>query len=103
MSQLEVPGPLLGLLEDAEFGAVTFSLSPGDKILFYTDGIIEERGEDSEMFGVEYLEEVFEKAVVEKIDPVIDYLILELNSYINKNTYDDDITLLLYEFDEPEV
>ncbi len=98
---IEVPGPLLGLLEETEYGTKTYQLSPGDKILFYTDGIIEERGADSVMFGTEHLEEAFEKAIVEKISPAIEYLIIELNRYIDKNTYDDDITLLLYEFNQP--
>ncbi len=96
-----VPGPLLGLLEDAEYGTETYNLTPGDKILFYTDGIIEERCDDAEMFGIERLEKAAERAVVENISPVVDYLIVELNRFINKNTYEDDITLLLYEFNEP--
>jgi len=99
--EIEVPGPLLGLLEEAEYGTETYKLNTGDKILFYTDGIIEERGSDSEMYGTERLEGIFEQAIVEKINPVIDYLIVDLNRYINKDNYEDDITILLYEFNEP--
>jgi len=98
---IEVPGPLLGLLEDAEYGKETYKLAPGDKILFYTDGIIEERNSESVMFGTEHLEEVFEHTIVEMITPAIDYLIVELNRYTSKDTYEDDITILLYEFNEP--
>lgn len=98
---IEVPGPLLGLLEEAEYGTETYKLSYGDKILFYTDGIIEERGVNSDMFDLERLEEAVELAITEKINPVIDYLIIKLNRFTEKNTYDDDITLLLYEFNEP--
>jgi len=100
---IEVPGPLLGLLESAEYGTETYDLTPGDKILFFTDGIIEERGGDSEMFGIGRLENIFEYAIVENIQPLIDYLIVELNRYILKNTYEDDITILLYEFNEPVI
>jgi serine phosphatase RsbU (regulator of sigma subunit) len=100
---IEVPGPLLGLLEDAEYGTKTYSVNPGDKILFYTDGIIEERGPDSEMFGIERLEEIFKYAITENKNPVIDHLVIELIKYIDKDTYEDDITLLLYEFNEPDV
>jgi serine phosphatase RsbU (regulator of sigma subunit) len=100
---IDVPGPLLGLLENAEYGTETYKISPGDKILFYTDGIIEERFDDDEMFGIERLEKSAERAIVENISPVVDYLIVELNRFINKNVYEDDITLLLYEFNEPVV
>ena len=100
---IEVPGPLLGLMEAAEYGTETYKLAPGDKILFYTDGIIEERGEGTEMFGVERLVKSFKTAMAENINSVIDYLIVELNRYIGSDTYYDDITLLLYEFNEPEL
>ncbi len=100
---INVPGPLLGMFEGAEYGTVTYKLSPGDKILFFTDGIIEERIDGSKMFGVERLEEVFERAVMENITPLIDYIIVNLNRIIDKDTYDDDITLLLYEFANTEV
>ena len=98
---IEVPGPLLGLLEEAEFGVETYILSPGDKILFFTDGIIEEKNSDSIMFGVDQLKKYFREAISKKTDPIIDHLIVELNSFTQKDTYDDDITILLYEFDEP--
>lgn len=100
---IDIPGPLLGMFEGAEYGTVTYELSPGDKILFYTDGIIEERIDGSKMFGIERLEEVFERSITEKIAPVINYIIVNLNRFIDKDSYDDDITLLLYEFDKPAV
>ncbi|HPS85549.1 MAG TPA: SpoIIE family protein phosphatase [Spirochaetota bacterium] len=98
---IDVPGPLLGLLQEAEFGTETYKLNPGDKILFYTDGIIEERDERSQMFGIERLEEMFRNAIAEKSINLIDHIIVELNSHVNKDTYEDDITLLLYEFNQP--
>jgi CRP-like cAMP-binding protein len=98
---IEVPGPLLGLVKDAVYGTVTFRINPGDKILFYTDGIIEERNEDDEMFGIERLKKCFMESIAGGIDPVTDYLMTELAMFVRKDTYEDDITLLLYEFNEP--
>ncbi len=93
-----VNGSLLGLFEDAEYGVETFTINPGDKILFYTDGIIEGRNDGTEMFGVQRLEECMEKAITGNIEPLVDHLISAINSYTEKDSYDDDITLLLYEF-----
>jgi len=98
---IEIPGPLLGFFDEAEYSTQTYKLNPGDKILFYTDGIIEERDECLTMFGSTRLEDAFRHAIINKTVPVIDYLIFELNRFINKETYDDDITILLYEFDKP--
>lgn len=96
--RFEVAGPLLGLMEDAEYGTVTFQIMPGDKILFYTDGIIEARNEEEEMFGIRRLKECFRSAITEGIEPVTDFLIGELGNFVRKDTYEDDITLLIYEF-----
>jgi CRP-like cAMP-binding protein len=54
---MEIKGQLLGFSENAEYSTVTYELNKGDKILFYTDGIIEGKGEDSEMFGDDQLQQ----------------------------------------------
>lgn len=100
---IEVPGPLLGLLAEAEYGTETYKFNPGDKILFYTDGIIEERGEGTEMFGTDRLENIFKKAIAENNTSIIDSFIVELNRFIGGDNYYDDITILLYEFNEPKL
>ena len=100
---IEVPGPLLGLVNDTFYGTVTFNIEPGDKILFYTDGIMEERNTNGVMFGIERLKECFRKTITEGIDSVTDYLITEFRSFVQKDTYEDDITLLFYEFNDSSV
>ena len=39
-------GPLLGVVPDADFPAVTASLEPGDALLVYSDGVVEQRDVD---------------------------------------------------------
>ncbi|MFE9933105.1 SpoIIE family protein phosphatase [Streptomyces sp. NPDC005533] len=46
-SFLEQPrGNLLGATSDASYGHAVLDLMPGDRLLFYTDGLVEEPGED---------------------------------------------------------
>ncbi|KAB2345521.1 PP2C family protein-serine/threonine phosphatase [Actinomadura rudentiformis] len=41
-------GPMLGVLEEAEFPLTVTALEPGDIVLFYTDGILDRQGRDRE-------------------------------------------------------
>ena len=44
-TELGRSGPLLGALEGADWPAEEFVLGPGDRLVLYTDGLIERRGE----------------------------------------------------------
>jgi hypothetical protein len=46
---LRTEGPILGLIEDAEFSSVTGRLGPGDAVLLYTDGMVEEPRRDIDL------------------------------------------------------
>ncbi|MGZ4451964.1 MAG: PP2C family protein-serine/threonine phosphatase [Nocardioides sp.] len=47
-------GPLLGLIEGADFTAATGTLRPGDAVLLYTDGMVEEPRRDIDL-GIDRL------------------------------------------------
>ena len=53
----EVPGPLVGVFEDAEFVDRHLRLAPGDGLVLYTDGVTESR-RASALFGDERLRSV---------------------------------------------
>ena len=46
-------GMPLGLEEVAEYGETTVHLEPGDSITFLSDGVLEARNADGELFGFE--------------------------------------------------
>ncbi|WP_084000984.1 SpoIIE family protein phosphatase [Actinomadura kijaniata] len=48
-------GAIVGALPDVEFEETSVMLDPGDALYLYTDGIVEARGPDREMFGAERL------------------------------------------------
>jgi sigma-B regulation protein RsbU (phosphoserine phosphatase) len=53
---LDTDGLLLGLQEDGMFEQRTLQLSPGDTIVFYTDGLLDAQGADGARFGSEGIE-----------------------------------------------
>ncbi len=95
---LESSGSILGLIENAEYECRTFDINTGDKILFYTDGIIEQRNCSSEMYSPERLAGVFMKNIKRDGQSIMDAIIADLEKFTGITGYDDDITMLLYEF-----
>ncbi|MGR6919964.1 PP2C family protein-serine/threonine phosphatase [[Actinomadura] parvosata] len=47
------PDPPMGLGWEVSTGLLRYQLEPGDRLLFYTDGIIEAQSPDGELFGLE--------------------------------------------------
>lgn len=51
LETLEATSPLVGAFPDREYRELPFELHPGDDIYLYTDGIIETRSPNGELFG----------------------------------------------------
>ncbi|MFC7109861.1 PP2C family protein-serine/threonine phosphatase [Nonomuraea rubra] len=47
------PDPPMGFGLDVSTGLLHYQLEPGDRLLFYTDGVIEAQSPDGEVFGLE--------------------------------------------------
>ncbi|HMN98065.1 MAG TPA: SpoIIE family protein phosphatase [Miltoncostaeaceae bacterium] len=48
-------GPLLGIMDDIRFAESGFALGPGDTLVLFSDGVIEARSPDGELFGMDRL------------------------------------------------
>ena len=53
LEEVTLGGLLLGVLPDARFAATNLTLTDGDQLVLFTDGILEARSGTGEMFGVE--------------------------------------------------
>ncbi len=96
--EIPVAGNILGVFESIKNDVVTYTLQPNDRIILYTDGIIELRNSKKQLFGIERLisciEENHHKTTNELIDSIVD---TALNWGGRKNKITDDITLVIVE------
>lgn len=83
----------LGVLSTQAFDtkSQSFDFLPGDKFYMWSDGIIESRNADSELFGEDRLFSVFEQYPNEKY---FDRILSEVNKFVGESGRDDDTTLL---------
>jgi serine phosphatase RsbU (regulator of sigma subunit) len=95
---LEPCGTVLGVFEDAvpQDGSQAFKLSAGDRLMLYSDGLIEVWNREDEMLGVKGLEKIARSAAALPLPAMRQAIIERVNSY-SAGPVHDDITLILVE------
>jgi phosphoserine phosphatase RsbU/P len=94
-------GLLLGLFPEAIFSSVDVPVDPGDKLLLYTDGILETESPSEQEFGVDLFKGFLESNHNLNSDAFADLLLDELSSWSEQPKgigQGDDITLLAIDF-----
>ena len=95
---IDLPGPGLGIIPKAQFHELEVKLNRGDKMLFFTDGIIEQRNHEGEMFSHERLEHLYKKYCLEENQEIVQSMYNDFNDFCDGTELQDDVTLFLLEF-----
>jgi serine phosphatase RsbU (regulator of sigma subunit) len=95
---INMHGTALGIKKHAHFEQIIYPLETGDKILLFTDGIIEQKNNEGEMYSEERLRKKFLKLAQKDGDSILKWIEKDLDQFSNLDKKDDDITLLLMEF-----
>ncbi|MCG8610734.1 MAG: fused response regulator/phosphatase [Pseudomonadales bacterium] len=92
VKQIESKHMPLGVLEPHEFESDVeiVSLKEGDRVILYTDGIIESLNEVGDMYGVERLVEIINSGKEDVLGAVLD----DFHSFKKGKEQDDDISLI---------
>lgn len=87
----------LGVLSDCEFDQQHVRLGPGDRVLLYTDGLVEAPNEHAEQFGEVRLRNTLDEAAAEPL-PKLKCAVLEaVRKHVNGELRHDDVTVLAIE------
>ncbi len=91
--KLESSGfPIMSLFAEASYTEQSVQLEKDDIIILYTDGLIEAKNKDSELYGYERLEDVIEDNLGKK-ESMIDIIRDDVDDFRYKEL-EDDFTLL---------
>ena len=99
IEQIDSGGMFIGAMQEANdtYEEKRMTISKGDKILLYTDCLIESVGPGNKQYGVKrLLESVKRNARLEK-DEFIDALLNDLHAFIGERERVDDLSILLIE------
>ncbi len=97
LQYLYPPGPTLplGIQPDMPYETLAVDLSPGDTVLFFTDGLVEAHNAAGELFGFERLDALLATHARLLPDALIDRIIAEVMAFIGDAAQHDDITLVV--------
>ncbi len=90
-----VAGLPLGIQEDVEYRDQTITLSKGDRIVFYTDGIVEATNPAGEQFKTERVDDVLKKSCWQSAAEIRDRLLAHLHEFTEGAPPVDDQTIVV--------
>lgn len=94
----EPRGMMLGLLDEARYGAATAHLDPGDALVFYTDGVTEAESANKEFFTDRRLEAVLDCAESKPASQLASEIVHALEIFTAGCEQGDDITIMAVRF-----
>jgi len=96
---LEAKGPPLGEFKDSSFEDNQVRISPGMKIVFYTDGITETRSRTGKMFGLDRLRELIAKHIALSPKELGEKVFKKVERFRGREIQADDSTLIIIEIE----
>jgi serine phosphatase RsbU (regulator of sigma subunit) len=85
----------LGIYEKANYQETEIPLSPGDRLLFYTDGIVEAMNAKEEIFGFERLIDVVQESKSLDADSLLQKVLTRVNEFAGNAPQHDDLTVIV--------
>jgi len=94
VERLTEGGTVLGVFPDATFAQAQIAVSPGDRLLFYTDGISEARNADGEEFGEPRILAAAVAGRALSAEDLKDRVAAEVHTFTG-GVFDDDATIIV--------
>jgi PAS domain S-box-containing protein len=94
-------GLALGMVSGMEFSErleeVIIPLSPGDRFLIFTDGLLEAMNSDRKFYGIKRLVDLMSRGSAHEPEKVIKFILDDVAVFIRSEPYHDDLTMLAME------
>jgi len=90
----------LGILDEANYEETQIQIEPGDKVIFYTDGIVEAMNKHQDMYGFERLHEVAKSSQAETAEGLMNEIIESVSDFTGAAPQHDDLTIIVVSADK---
>ena len=85
----------LGILDEADYEETLLQLETGDKVVFYTDGIVEAMNEQEEMFGFERLLKMVQTSQSAIAEELLNEIVNKVKEFTGSAPQHDDLTIIV--------
>lgn len=93
LQELDSTGPSLGFFPASEYDRAELVLHPGDVLLLYTDGVVEETDDHNDMFGIERLRKCLAFNAARPAQAILDTIYAELAAFSGRQGTADDVSV----------
>ena len=87
-------GMVLGIFPDNTYEQAEIAIGPGDRVVFYTDGITESRDPAGDEYGEDRLKDAAIRSRTASLEAMKEQLLSEVNAFTG-GKFDDDATLIV--------
>ncbi len=92
--ELEKGGLVLGVAKDAKYEIETFKLQANDRLLFYTDGLIDAVNFDEKIWGIDNLAKVFKQCSAGNAGEIVNHILTMRRRFIGLAHQTDDTSIV---------
>lgn len=100
---LAARGFLLGIMPGEVYHEQSVRLEPGDRLCFYTDGLVEARDEIGEAFGPDQLRRCLQEHGSAPAPVLLNHLLARQRAFCGSHPPSDDVTVVIAELREAEI
>jgi serine phosphatase RsbU (regulator of sigma subunit) len=87
-------GPPLGVVDNIVYDEITIDLQPNDSMVFISDGIVEARNHDNELWGFKRFEETVCRAAHQGTQAIVDQVLDAVKAHVHGSPPADDMTII---------
>jgi len=95
IERMEPVGPGLNIIEDPAYETRDVVLEKGDRVVIYTDGVVEVFNSTGAQFGLERLEETTKRMDDRSAGSMVQEIVHVTGKFSGSAIYDDDFTLVI--------
>ena len=95
ISLLKARGIALGVIDEVELEPVTITLSQGDLLVLYTDGVTEATNEENQEYGIDRLSSILNNTRNLPAKEIIASVVSDISRFAGSRPQFDDITLMV--------